>query len=350
MAQINKGFEYSSTGANSYVTASNLNQHVSLATLAGGAIAEQPANSSTNDTDVLLIGTGGGASPTSIWKQTKAQFTDVINSNTINVNNLSVAEAEFDNLTINGAYDDAVYFDIGNAALYSSASTGGGQITFGYDSATHALPAGGVGNTFVFYGRQATFLDPTSSVDLTIAGSGIDIQVNGNLTVQHTVNVAGGLLNAGKQVVTEIIAAKTGVCAVFGAGILHKTGDFDIPADETWVVTFDASWQTGAGGNTMPDYYYTVKAFAEKATYTDVELGEWKTTYPTQSGVNRINAVLILTQASLANLQKKIKFVAYAQNSTTVVANILNANTTSYYNITLQKTKTSTFTTDSSIL
>jgi len=347
MAQINQGFSYTTSGANSYVTASNLNQHVALAQLAGGAVVEQTPNAASNNTDKIIIGTGSGGSA-AIWSQTKLQFLNSISSSTISVNTLSVDSGDFDSITINGAYAVTNYFNIGNAALYNS--TDDGFVMFGYDNITHPLPVGHVGNTFRFHGREVLFTDPTSAVNLLTPATGIDVTIAGSLAVQHSLDVAGGLRNAGKQVVTEIVAAKTGVCNVFGTGILHKTGDFDIPADETWVLTFHASWQTPAGGNTMPDYWYYVRAFAEKATYSDVQLGEWQTTYPTQSGINRIHAILILTQSSLASLSKKIKFIAYATNSSTVVANLLDPNTTSYYNITLQKTKTATFTTDSSIL
>ena len=347
MAQITQGFSYTTSGANSYVTASNLNQHVSLAQLAGGAVVEQTPNASSNNTDKIIIGTGSGGSA-AIWSQTKLQFLDSISSSTISVNTLSVGSGDFDDITINGAYGPTNYFNIGNAALYNS--TDDGFVMFGYDNITHALPAGHVGNTFRFHGREVLFTDPTSAVNLLTAGTGIDVTIAGNLVVQHTLDVAGGLRNAGKQVVTEIIAAKTGKVEVFGASILHKTGDFDIPADETWIVTFHAHWQTPEAANTRPDWQFYVRAFAEKATYSDVQLDEWISVYEAYSQVNRIHAVLILTQASLASLSKKIKFVAYAVNSSTTLATIINASTRSYYNITLQKTKTATFTADSSIL
>jgi hypothetical protein len=347
MAQINQGFSYTTSGANSYVTASNLNQHVSLAQLAGGAVVEQTPNAASNDTDKIIIGTGTGGSA-AIWSQTKLQFLNSISSNTISVNTLSVDSADFDSISINGTYGPTNYFNIGNAALYNS--TDDGFVMFGYDNITHPLPVGHVGNTFRFHGREVLFTDPTSAVDLLTPATGIDVTIAGSLAVQHSLDVAGGLRNAGKQVVTEIVAAKTGVTAVFGAGILHKTQDFDIPADETWILTFHANWETNESGNTRPGYSYYVRAFAEKATYSDVQLGEWLTVYPPYSGVNRIHAVLILTQASLASLSKKIKFVAYDTNSSSVLATIINASTRSYYNITLQKTKTATFTTDSSIL
>jgi hypothetical protein len=240
MAQINKGFNYTSTGANSYVTASNLNQHAALATLAGGAVVEQTPNATSNNTDKIIISTGTGGSA-AIWSQTKLQFLNSISSNTISVNTLSVDSGDFDNITINGAYANTNYFNIGNAALYNS--TDDGLVMFGYDHVTHALPAGHIGNAFRFHGTGTLFIDPTSSVDLTIPTSGHEVTIAGSLTVQHSLDVAGGLRNAGKQVVTEIVAAKTGMVGVFGAGIIHKTGDFDIPADETWIVTFHAHYQ-----------------------------------------------------------------------------------------------------------
>jgi hypothetical protein len=347
MAQINQGFSYTTSGANSYVTASNLNQHVSLAQLAGGAVVEQTPNAASNNTDKIIIGTGTGVSA-AIWSQTKLQFLNSISSNTISVNTLSVDSGDFDNITINGTYGPTNYFNIGNAVLYNS--TDDGAVMFGYDNIIHSLPVGHIGNTFRFHGREVLFTDPTSAVNLLTPATGIDVTIAGSLAVQHSLDVAGGLRNAGKQVVTEIVAAKTGVTAVFGAGILHKTGDFDIPADETWVLKFHASWKTPEASNTRPGYTFYVRAFAEKATYSDVQLGEWLTNYSAYSVVNRIDAILILTQASLASLSKKIKFVAYDTNSASALASIVDPNTTSYYNITLQKTKTATFTTDSSIL
>jgi hypothetical protein len=116
MAQITQGFNYTTTGANSYVTAGNLNQHVALAQLAGGVIVEQTANPVSNDTDKIIISTGTGGTA-AIWSQTKAQFLNIINSTTVNVNTLSVSEGEFDNLTINGAYSATTYFNVGNAAI-----------------------------------------------------------------------------------------------------------------------------------------------------------------------------------------------------------------------------------------
>jgi hypothetical protein len=347
MAQINKGFNYTSTGANSYVTASNLNQHAALATLAGGAVVEQTPNATSNNTDKIIISTGTGGSA-AIWSQTKLQFLDSISSNIISVNTLSVADGDFDSITINGAFVNTNYLNVGNTAIYNSATSG--YVTFGYDTIYHGLPAGHAGNIFCFYGTGTAFIDPTSPVNLTNAGSGHEVTISGSLQVQHSLDVAGGLRNAGKQVVTEIVAAKTGMVGVFGAGIIHKTGDFDIPADETWIVTFHAHYQTPEAGNTRPDYTYYIRAFAEKATYSDVQLGEWLSVYPPYSRINNIHAILILTQASLASLSKKIKFVAYDTSSSTILATFDNASTRGYYNITLQKTKTATFTADSSIL
>lgn len=84
MAQLQKGTNYTATGDNSFVTHTNLNAHVTNAKLIGGAIGEQIANSITEDADLLLVKKGDD-----LFKQTKAEFTQTINSNTVNVTNLN---------------------------------------------------------------------------------------------------------------------------------------------------------------------------------------------------------------------------------------------------------------------
>lgn len=353
MAQINKGFDYSTTGANSYVTAGNLNQHVANATLAGGAIAEQPANSSTNDTDVLLIGTGGGGSPAYIWKQTKAQFTNVINSNTINVNNLSVAEAEFDNLTINGTYDDAVYFSVGNAPIYNPSITSP-YVMFGYDNITHALPVGHTGNVYRHHGPNTLFLDPYNPVDLNVAGTGHTVTIQGDLNVGKDLSVTKSVAIAGRPLVNSTIAIKQGVCFVGGTNtFLHETQLLDIPADETWIINFKAFWRvTGTfNASTFPLTGYTVETTAIKATYANVTL-QSNEIYPTALGsvsnmMLQIDILVNVTRSDLSNLTKSIKF-----STTTPPAPITSVNTTAGngYTITLTKVKTANFNSDNSIL
>ena len=84
MAQLQKGTKYTATGDSSFVTHSNLNAHVANAKLIGGAIGEQIANAVSQDGDLLLIKKGDD-----LFKQTKAEFTHTVNSNTVNVTNLN---------------------------------------------------------------------------------------------------------------------------------------------------------------------------------------------------------------------------------------------------------------------
>lgn len=93
MAQLQKGTTYTGTGTSSFVTHTNLNAHVDNARLVGGAIDEQVENTISSDSDLILINKGG-----SLFKQTKVQFTQDINSNTIRVNQLSVETGEFDEI------------------------------------------------------------------------------------------------------------------------------------------------------------------------------------------------------------------------------------------------------------
>ena len=84
MAQLQKGTNYTATGDNSFVTHTNLNAHVTNAKLIGGAIGEQIANAVSEDADLLLVKKGDD-----LFKQTKAELTHTINSNTVNVTNLN---------------------------------------------------------------------------------------------------------------------------------------------------------------------------------------------------------------------------------------------------------------------
>jgi hypothetical protein len=205
MAQIQAGHTYTSTGANSLVTASNLNQHVNNAQLSSGAIAEQTANSATADTDLLLIGKAG-----SLFKQTKLQFTDTINSQTINVNGLSVDSADIDTLAISSTLDgpNARLFDVGYAIIHSNESDG---VRIGYNGAYFtSRPAGVVDlNQFSVTAKNFTFANTNlSGVALAkidagdlhvneLGGVGGNIDVDGNATIHGNVVIDGTLTVAG---------------------------------------------------------------------------------------------------------------------------------------------------------
>lgn len=130
MAQIQKGYEYDSTDPlKNVVTDANLNSLVANATLLNGAITEQFPNSVTSDSDIMLLSKGG-----SLIKQTKGQFTDIINSTTINANSIDCENIVVDDITVN----DSVTVG-GNVAVTGTISTGGIQI-----EPSNFVPAGAV--------------------------------------------------------------------------------------------------------------------------------------------------------------------------------------------------------------
>ncbi len=338
MAQISKGTNYTATGDRSFVTHTNLNAHVDNAKLLGGAIGEQVANAVTTDADEILIKKGDD-----LFKQTKAQFTNTINSNQINANNVnasvfSVDSVDSDTLEMTGTAAES-FIDLNNASVFSSSVTNY-SVNFGFGpTSVFPAPTGWTdATTYNMFGKETNFL----------AGTNADEH---NMTIEGSLSVDGDIISNGKPVMTgTAIAAKTGKCGVFGPSILHKTGEFDIPEDETWIVTFHARWNAGNGGNSNPDWYYTTKAFAVKDTYADVELGSWTQNFPAKSGPAEIYVILTLTKGSLSNLAKRIMFKTYATNSTTADGYIQSPNSTSHYEITLQKVKTEAFNLDSSIL
>lgn len=339
MAQISSGFTYTSTGTNSLVTAGNLNQHVNNAQLVGGAISEQTANPVSADSDLLLIFKSGA-----LYSQSKLQFTDTINSDEINVNTLSAELAEVDNLTLTGTLLTGGWyptFDVKRTNIVAKGAVP--TIRFGFDSYTGAPP---IGSSYL---NLVTFGTRTLQVFNPDVGSGpiTTVQVVGEVLVLESssgagdasLEVYGPIYSNGELVMTGApVAAKTGTVGVFGSSTLHKTQEFEIPADETWIFTFLAHWTTGQTGNTRPDGYYTVTAIAEKATYADVTLKSWTKLFPSYGALGFINVVLPLTAGDLANLPKRLRF--------DVSHGLYNGD----YSITLQKVKTSSFTTSSSIL
>lgn len=345
MAQIQAGHNYTPTGANSLVTASNLNQHVNNAQLVGGAVSEQPLNSVTADTDLLLIGKAGN-----LFSQTKLQFTDTINSDTINVNNLSVDTAQIDSLTLATAVSGLTHpvLDLRGTNIV----VGGAypQMRFGYSVWTGAPPTGSSYLDDVsFATRNFSIYNPayssTGRATLSVTGK-VDIVNSAGVTTDAELSVDGPIYSNGELVMTGAsVAVKTGVCGVYGTTVLHKTQEFDIPADETWVFTFLAHWTTGAIGNTNPDGYHTVVASLEKSGYSDDEIASWNKVLPAKGGLAFINVVVPLTRTDMSGLPKRLKFT----NPSGITYGVV-ANNTSWYSITLQKVKTAAFTASSSIL
>ena len=339
MAQIQAGHNYTPTGANSLVTASNLNQHVNNAQLAGGAIAEQTLNSASADTDLLLIGKAGG-----LFSQTKLQFTDTINSETINVNGLSADAAQIDNLTLAPIVSGVANPVLDTRGTNFVVSGPYRFMRFGYSAWTASPPSGsGYLESAEFATRNFVIYNPVYATSgratLSVTGK-VDIINSAGVTTDAELSVDGPIYSNGELVMTGAsIAAKTGVCGIYGISVLHKTQEFEIPADETWVFTFLAHWTTGQIGNTRPDGYYDVVASLEKTGYSDDVLTTWTKVFPSYGALCFINVVVPLTRDDMSGLAKRLKFT-----NTNGVAGY------SYYSITLQKVKTAAFTASSSIL
>jgi hypothetical protein len=96
MAQLQKGTNYTATGDNSFVTHTNLNAHVTNAKLIGGAIGEQIANNVSEDADLILIKKGDD-----LFKQTKAEFLNTINTGSVNANTVNAEDIVVDDVIIN---------------------------------------------------------------------------------------------------------------------------------------------------------------------------------------------------------------------------------------------------------
>ena len=167
MAQIQKGYEYDSTiPSKNVVTDANLNSLVSNATLLNGAIAEQFPNSSTADSDLMLLSKGG-----SLIKQTKGQFTDIINSNTINVN------------TVNASIIDADDVDTVDATLTGNLSVGGNSSMTGNLSI-----AGNISGNLTVTGLVTASTAPTVGghlVNKTYVDGAVSKNSNGYVTLPN---------------------------------------------------------------------------------------------------------------------------------------------------------------------
>ncbi len=121
MAQIQKGYEYDSTDpVKNVVTDDNLNALVGNATLLNGAITEQAPNSVSADTDIMLLSKGG-----SLIKQTKGEFTNIINSNTANINTVNASIVEADEVNTVDATIDEDFSVGGDAAVTGNLAVAG---------------------------------------------------------------------------------------------------------------------------------------------------------------------------------------------------------------------------------
>ena len=208
MAQLQKGFEYdSSNPAKNIVTDDNLNALVANATLLSGAITEQTANSITADTDIMLLSKAG-----SLIKQTKAQFTDTINSNIANIN------------TVNAALVDADDVDTVDATLTGNLAVGGNSALTGNLAVSGALTSSGTANftgtlqykSTSIYGLYSIQVNPISA--LVSAGSG------STATTHSTTNV--NVRGAG------------GASWWLTQGHTHYSETIVVPAGELWTVDY----------------------------------------------------------------------------------------------------------------
>lgn len=199
MAQIQKGYEYDSTiPTKNVVTDANLNSLVANATLLNGAIAEQFPNSSTADSDLMLLSKSG-----SLIKQTKGEFTSTINSNTINVNTLSVQESTFDDI------------EVVDASVSNDLSVGGDAAITGNLAVT--------GNT-------------TATGSLTVVG---------NTNITGTFQVDGATVNLLYEIFEETIPNYSPAAGIVNN--VHTTSAFTKPAGETWIMEISLRHQGASG-------------------------------------------------------------------------------------------------------
>ena len=175
MAQLQKGFEYdSSNPSKNVVTDDNLNALVANATLLNGAITEQTANSITEDTDIMLLSKAGG-----LIKQTKAQFTDTINSNIANINTVNAALVDADdvdtvdatltgNLAVGGNSAFTGNVAVAGTANFTGAIQYNGTPVFGlYEISEETVPYSvqtSVANTWMVQFTSASYTKPSDEI------------------------------------------------------------------------------------------------------------------------------------------------------------------------------------------
>ena len=139
MAQLQKGFEYSSS--NNIATDDNLNGIVGNATLLDGAITEQASNSTSEDTDVMVLSKAG-----SLIKQTKVQFTETVNSNIVNVNTVNAGLVDSDNINAVNATVAGTFASGGNSTLSGNSALTGNMSVAGSITASGTLTSNGTAN------------------------------------------------------------------------------------------------------------------------------------------------------------------------------------------------------------
>jgi hypothetical protein len=210
---------------------------------------------------------------------------------------------------------------------------------FGYDNITHALPSGHLGNSYKFHGRSTQFLDPWNPVDINTANTGHSVTISGDLTVAKNLNVINNISKNGVLLDFEKhYGAKRGTLFAGSVTELYKTQDLDIPADETWVFSFNFRFQSNQTGTA------TITAYLEKTAYTDVSVASWDTVVTgLQAPYVAFTSNLALTRTDLASLSKKLKFIVSGLST-------YNSTSNNMYSISYVRVKTALFTTDNSIL
>lgn len=99
MSQIQKGTTYTSSGAGSQVTHTNLNAHVDNATLVAGAIDDQINNPVSDNTDNILITKSG-----TLYRQNKLDFTSNLTTKSIDAGVLNdFTITAYDGTTVTGS-------------------------------------------------------------------------------------------------------------------------------------------------------------------------------------------------------------------------------------------------------
>lgn len=370
------------------VTAANLNAHVMDAIPTGEFISGRTESTTLNLTDYFLKVESDG-NLYRIASSLVGANAETADHETIKVsiiqphNNGNGGSTPFNSITVNNTSNIA--FNLG--AYSDPLDNNGGQFsvtgnTYAFDY-RHAVGAGSANlfvigdtsrkSTFVLWGDtvrinssvrpvnfnsnnairipSGTTAERPTTPDTECGDTGL---IRYNTTTSKIEVSTPGVVNGWSDVYYPQTAVKTGNVGTLGAGIVYRsTSEFDIPDNETWLLSIDAHWSTPASGNTQPGYWYETAIFATKNTYTDVELKRYYTSYTPYSGINRFNVTIPLTKALLGNLSKKIEIRTYATNNSTTLATFSNLNgpsSTNWYSVSLVKVKTADFTANNAIL
>jgi len=268
--QISKGTSYDGTPTGSQVTYQNLNAHVDNASLLIGAVTEQTTTSVSASTDEIIIAKVGA---TSLNKQTKADFTKSLTSNTIDAN----AGNDVTITPYNGAIVTGSNYVSGNGLLNTVTT-----------SVAHGLTAGQIvlissASNYFYNGYYTIKTAPTSTTftyELNMSdmysGTGSFSSLNGTL-VTVTTGTAHNFSNNQPLNIT--------------ANNVFYSGTFNITVTGANTFTYTLTVSTTAGTGTIS--YITTSAIAGNGTLSYLKLATLKV-----NGSNSITGALSIAGTS----------------------------------------------------